>query len=162
MAGSYDFEEQERIAELKGWWEDNRWYIVGAIAGTKIQAKVLNGEWTEASAEKAVVAWLRLKTSESFRPDLVGCQNDEMALGARKALTAQRKEWGRLPFTGCDGLPEGGQRLVNMKQLAATIIVPSNAGPAVELVARHARTGEPVPPRVVQAGRSHPPEPQLG
>jgi len=31
MAGSYDFEEQERIAELKGWWEDNRWYVIGAI-----------------------------------------------------------------------------------------------------------------------------------
>jgi predicted negative regulator of RcsB-dependent stress response len=31
MAGSYDFEEQERIAELKAWWEDNRWYVVGAI-----------------------------------------------------------------------------------------------------------------------------------
>ncbi len=132
------------------------------IAGTKIQVKVLSGEWTEASAEKAVVAWLRLKTSESFHPDLVGCQNDEMAVGARKALTAQRKEWGRLPFTGCDGLPDGGQRLVNTKQLAATIIVPSNAGPAVELVARHLRSGEPVPPRVVLAGRSHPPESQLG
>src|SRR5512140_234877 len=33
MAGSYDFEEQERIAELKAWWEDNRWYVIGAIAG---------------------------------------------------------------------------------------------------------------------------------
>jgi predicted negative regulator of RcsB-dependent stress response len=32
MSGSYDFEEQERIAELKAWWEDNRWYVIGAIA----------------------------------------------------------------------------------------------------------------------------------
>jgi len=31
MAGSYDFEEQERIAELKAWWEDNRIYVFGAI-----------------------------------------------------------------------------------------------------------------------------------
>jgi len=31
MSGSYDFEEQERIAELKAWWEDNRWYVAGAI-----------------------------------------------------------------------------------------------------------------------------------
>lgn len=31
MAGSYDFEEQERLAELKGWWEDNRLYVIGAI-----------------------------------------------------------------------------------------------------------------------------------
>ena len=31
MSGSYDFEEQERLAELKAWWEDNRWYVIGAI-----------------------------------------------------------------------------------------------------------------------------------
>ena len=31
MAGSYDFEEQERIAELRAWWEDNRIYVVAAI-----------------------------------------------------------------------------------------------------------------------------------
>ncbi len=32
MAGSYDFEEQERLAELKAWWEDNRLYVFGAAA----------------------------------------------------------------------------------------------------------------------------------
>lgn len=31
MTGSYDFEEQERIAELKAWWEDNRLYVIGAV-----------------------------------------------------------------------------------------------------------------------------------
>lgn len=31
MSGSYDFEEQERLAELKAWWEDNRWYVLGAF-----------------------------------------------------------------------------------------------------------------------------------
>ena len=31
MSGSYDFEEQERIAEMKAWWEDNRWYVIGAF-----------------------------------------------------------------------------------------------------------------------------------
>jgi len=131
-----------------------------AIAGTKIEVRVLNGDWTEASAEKAVDAWLRLRTSESFRPDLVGAQNDAMATGARKALTAQRKEWSRLPFTGCDGLLEGGQRLVALKQLAATVVIPSNAGPAVDLVARFLK-GEPSPPQVILTPRSYPPEPQL-
>src|SRR5476649_583448 len=39
MSGSYDFEEQERIAELKAWWEDNRWYVLGAlVAGLAIFA----------------------------------------------------------------------------------------------------------------------------
>ncbi len=32
MAGEYDFEEQERLAELKAWWEDNRWFLIGAVA----------------------------------------------------------------------------------------------------------------------------------
>ena len=36
MAGSYDFEEQERIAELKAWWEDNRIYVFGAVAAAVI------------------------------------------------------------------------------------------------------------------------------
>lgn len=31
MAGPYDLEEQERIAELKAWWEDNRWFVIGAF-----------------------------------------------------------------------------------------------------------------------------------
>jgi len=32
MSGSYDFEEQERLAELKAWWEDNRWYVFAGVA----------------------------------------------------------------------------------------------------------------------------------
>jgi predicted negative regulator of RcsB-dependent stress response len=36
MAGSYDFEEQERLAELKAWWEDNRIYVFGAAAAAVI------------------------------------------------------------------------------------------------------------------------------
>lgn len=41
MSGSYDFEEQERLAELKGWWEDNRWYVIGGI----VAAIVAFGGW---------------------------------------------------------------------------------------------------------------------
>ncbi|HST03028.1 MAG TPA: tetratricopeptide repeat protein [Usitatibacter sp.] len=36
MSGSYDFEEQERIAELRAWWEDNRWYVIAAITAAVI------------------------------------------------------------------------------------------------------------------------------
>ena len=66
-----------------------------------------------------------------------------------------------MPFTGCDGLPEGGQRLVNVKQLAATIIAPSNAGPAIDLVARWLKTKEQPPPQVVLNPTSYPPEADL-
>ncbi len=32
MAGSYDFEEQERIAAIQHWWEDNAKFVYAAIA----------------------------------------------------------------------------------------------------------------------------------
>jgi ABC-type sugar transport system substrate-binding protein len=117
------------------------------IGGAKIDLRILEGDWSEESAEKAVANMYRLKSAENFRPDLIGCQNDAMAVGAKRALQAVRDEWGRLPYTGCDGLPEGGQRMVNNKQLAATIVSPSNAGPAVDLLARFVRNKE-MPPAI--------------
>jgi ABC-type sugar transport system substrate-binding protein len=104
---------------------------------------------------------LRLKSAETLKPDLVGAQNDAMAMGARKALLASRPDWARVPFTGCDGLPEGGQRLVNMKQLAATIVTPSNAGPAIDLVARWLKSKAQPPAQVVLTPASYPPEADL-
>ncbi len=129
--------------------------------GGGFEVRGLNGDWTEASGEKAVKAWLRLKTAESFRPDLVVAQNDSMAAGARKALGAHRREWAGARFLGCDGLPEGGQRLVAEGALAATVVTPSNTGPALELVARWLRTKELPAREVLLAPRSHPPESQL-
>jgi ABC-type sugar transport system substrate-binding protein len=141
-------------ARLKG--------MAAEIAGAGIEVKVVAAEWTESSAEKAVSAWLRLKTSSLFRPDLVGCQNDALALGARKALRAHRPEWVPIPFTGCDGLPEGGQRLVRAGELAATIVLDSCAGPAVELLDGSLKTGQPPPPILVIPPRSFPPVEKLG
>ena len=52
MSGSYDFEEQERLAELKAWWEDNRWYV---FAGVALAALALIGweGWKLYSARQA-------------------------------------------------------------------------------------------------------------
>jgi ribose transport system substrate-binding protein len=119
------------------------------VEGSPIELKVLPAEWTETSGEQAVTAWLRLKTSELFEPDVVGGQNDALAMGARKALQAHRPEWSRVPYTGCDGLETGGRRLVSAKTLAATIVVPSCGGPAVELLARAFRKEQSPPPTVV-------------
>jgi ABC-type sugar transport system substrate-binding protein len=129
--------------------------------GTGFEIRGLNGDWTEASGAKAIGGWLRLKTAETFRPDVVVCQNDSMAAGARKALREQHGEWGDLPFLGCDGLPRGGQRMVAEGALAATVVTPPNTGPALEIAARWLRTKE-VPPREVRlVPRSHPPEGQI-
>jgi predicted negative regulator of RcsB-dependent stress response len=59
MAGSYDFEEQERLAELKGWWEDNRWYVLGAIVAAVLAFGGYRGwqHWTASRAEDAAAMY---------------------------------------------------------------------------------------------------------
>jgi ABC-type sugar transport system substrate-binding protein len=122
--------------------------------------QTLHGDWTEASGEKAVTSWLRLKTSEAFRPDLVVCQNDAMAVGALRAIRTHHPEWVDLPCTGCDGLPAGGQQLVEKGELVATVEKPTTTGPALELVSR-AIEGEIGSSSIVLAPRSFPAEEEL-
>ena len=126
------------------------------IAGANIKVKVLTGEWTEASGEEAVLWWLGRPSSEDFAVDLIAAQNDAMAVGARKAATARRPAWMRLPFTGCDGLPDGGQRMVNRGELAATVIVQPTAGAAIDLVAARVRGTAAASPRVVLPPSAYP------
>ena len=129
--------------------------------GPGFEVRGVSGDWTEAGGEKAVASWLRLKTTEAFPPDVVVCQNDSMAAGARRAVLEHRKEWGRLPFLGVDGLPQGGLKMVAQGLLAATVVTPSNTGPALEMVARWERSKEMPPSEVRLAPRSHPPEGEL-
>jgi ribose transport system substrate-binding protein len=128
--------------------------------GAGYEIKVLNGDWTEPSGEKAIAVWLRLKTSEGYRPGAVVSQNDAMAVGVRRAIHALRPEWAAAPVLGCDGLPEGGQRLVRSGELAATVVTPTTAGHAVSLVGR-ALAGEPFAADVRLAPRSFPAEDEL-
>lgn len=131
------------------------------IQGTALEVgRALHGDWTERSGEKAMTSWLRLKTSEAFRPSLVACQNDGMAVGARAALRSLRPEWEGVPITGCDGLPAGGQQLVARGELQATIVKPTTAGPALELVVGALQDGAAVADRVLKP-TSHPPEAEL-
>lgn len=132
-----------------------------ALAGAAIETRVLQGDWTEAGGERAMTAWLRLRTSESFQPDVVGAQNDAMAVGARRSVAIHRPEWSHLLFTGCDGTPDGGRKLVDDEELAATVVVPSLAGPALERIARLVRGGEPLGVRNVLPAQSYPPEKAL-
>ena len=130
-----------------------------------IEVKTLKARWTEASAQQAVTSWLQLSTSRNAQVHLIGCQNDLMALGARKAfqqlpIMDERDRWTRLPFTGCDGLPKGGQEWVRKGLLAATVIVPANSKPALELLVSALKNGTTPPERTTISAMPFPPLPQ--
>lgn len=104
-----------------------------------IKIHMLKGQWTEESSYKAVASWVRLPTSQKQVIDLVGAQDDSMAIGARRALQEQadgavRAKWLQARFTGCDGLPNTGQEYVRTGLLAATVIVPPNTKLAIEML----------------------------
>ncbi len=126
------------------------------IQAARVEIKTLSADWTESGGHKAVSSWLRLSTSQSFIPDAVCAQNDAMAIGAYKAFEAERAELQRRPITGCDGLPDVGQQLVREHKLAATVIVQSNTGPAIELLDKYLRTGALPPARVTLSPRAYP------
>ena len=103
-----------------------------------ISVKSMKGAWTEESAYKTVSSWLRLRTSQESHIDLVGAQDDSMAMGARKAFsevtTADAKKWMKIPFIGCDGMPKTGQAWVKNGTLAATIFIRQNADLGIEML----------------------------
>ena len=113
---------------------------------SNIQISTLKANWTGEGAARAVLAWLRLSTSQATRIDLVGAQDDAMAMGARKAFQGlandnERAKWLTLPFTGCDGQPETGQVWVKEKLLAATIHIPPLTGIAIEILSEAMEKG---------------------
>src|SRR5579859_7075205 len=67
-----------------------------------IHVKALSAQWTEASAYQAALSFLRLRTSRDSRIDLVGSQNDLMALGMHKAMKETIPDWSSIPFTGVE------------------------------------------------------------
>jgi ABC-type sugar transport system substrate-binding protein len=131
------------------------------IQGAEIRTVILDSLWSEESAERAVQSWLRLKTSEGAPIDLVACQDDSMALGARRALSATTGAVKRVPFLGIDGLPQYGQRLVDSGVLSATVVMPSNTGPALEALGQWIRSGSVPGGSLRLPVRSYPPEDDL-
>jgi len=137
------------------------------IRGSGIDARdTLSGNWTTDDAERVVEGWLRMVLSGSSRLDLIGCQNDAMAVGVLHATEKvaghlRRPDIARIPVTGCDGLPGSGQKMVANGALAATIVVPSSGGPAVQLVARCLEQRTPAPREVLLMSASYPDEATL-
>jgi predicted negative regulator of RcsB-dependent stress response len=91
MSGSYDFEEQERIAELKAWWEDNRWYVFAGIAAALLAFAGYRGWiwWNARQAEDAAqmfkpVAEAAKKDGDPLKPP----QPQDAAASAKKIEAA--------------------------------------------------------------------------
>jgi ABC-type sugar transport system substrate-binding protein len=115
------------------------------IAGSAIHTIIIDSQWTEDSADQAVRSWLRLKSSETTKIDLVAGQDDSIARGARRATEAMpdtATRWVHVPFLGIDGVPEVGQKLVSSGHLTATVVMPSNTGPALEALGRWLQAAE--------------------
>jgi ribose transport system substrate-binding protein len=129
---------------------------------TNIQVTSLKAQWTEESSLRSVRSWLKLSTSQKAVIDLVGAQDDAMAMGARRAFQeitneSERDRWLKLPFTGCDGLPNTGAAWVANGQLAATIFAPPNSGQAIEMIVQALSRGSDIPERVLTPATSVPP-----
>jgi ribose transport system substrate-binding protein len=127
-----------------------------------IQLTLLRAQWTEDSAQRAVRSWLKLSTTQKMTVDLIGAQDDSMAMGARKAFQeltneADRERWLKLPFTGCDGLPKTGQTWIRSRLLAATVFVPPNTGQAIEMFVQAIQHGKQPPERALTMPASIPP-----
>jgi ribose transport system substrate-binding protein len=68
-----------------------------------VTIKTPKGDWTQNSGYHALKSWLSLSTSRQLHIGMVACQNDDMAIGARRAFeelgdTRERDAWLRLPM----------------------------------------------------------------
>ena len=130
-----------------------------ATKPANVQVKTMRANLTEESAHKTVSSWLRLRTSQESHVDLVGAQDDSMAMGARKAFSeipeGERPRWMRIPITGCDGMPKTGQAWVRNGTLAATIFIRPNTDLAIEMLVE-AFKGAALPERKVTEPESVP------
>lgn len=126
-----------------------------------VQIRTIKGQWTAESAYQAVTAWLRLSTSRELPVVAVVAQNDSMAAGAKRAFQdgttgIERERWMSISFTGCDGVPETGIAWVERGLLAATVVLPPNAGEALEMMAKALQTSVHPPELTLTPPTSYP------
>jgi ribose transport system substrate-binding protein len=131
-----------------------------------ITVQSIRGRWTRESAFQAFTSRLQTQSFSQQGIGIVGCQNDEMAMGAREAVeqltdARLRAQWLKVLFTGCDGLPQTGQAWVQAHLLAATVVIPPLTGLALEMLMNAVTTGTQLPGRTLTKPTSYPPIEQL-
>jgi ABC-type sugar transport system substrate-binding protein len=132
-----------------------------ALKPNGVGVKSLKGDWTLRSGHHALKSWLALSTSRQMKIGMIVCQNDDMAVGARRAFEEltdmqERDAWLRLPITGCDGVPKAGQNWVREGRLTATVLSPPLMGEAMELFAKARNSGVQPPERTLATPSSFP------
>jgi ribose transport system substrate-binding protein len=126
-----------------------------------VQVKLMKGNWTEASAYKAVSSWLKLSTSQQTPIDVIAAQNDAMALGARKAFqelgdSVARDRFLAALYLGIDGVSKTGQSWLRRGLLNATIVVPANTDQALDMLVHAVQSGTIPPEKTLTVPRSMP------
>ncbi len=113
-----------------------------------IKWSIFNSDWSREGGQDAMKSWLQVFTRGSLPSFVLAAQNDDMAIGARKAVfewasAARPLALDLLRFIGCDGSPGYGQRLVTEGELAATVAVPAVSGQAIDEVFAALSVGRP-------------------
>lgn len=126
-----------------------------------VTVKKLKGDWTQRSGHSAIKSWLSLSTSRDLHVGMIAAQNDDMAIGARRAFEevtdlGERDTWLTRPIIGCDGVPKSGQKWVREGKLSATVISPPLAGEAIQMLSEALRTGRQPAERTSIAPNSFP------
>jgi len=132
-----------------------------AAKPANIQVKTLTGDWTQQGAQKAMTRWLRLRTAYDAPVNLIAAQNDEMAIGARHALTnevpsGELESWMGLPYLGSVCCPDTGPGWIRQGLLTASIVNPSTADVALEMMVRAIQTNTQPPERTLLEPSSYP------
>ena len=129
---------------------DRRRGMLEVIGGdSAFSVEEVDGLWSRTAAREAVAKWLSHASPRGHWPDLVGCQNDVMAIGAREALGDAARLYScpalrEVPVTGGDGLPDEGQRWVGEGKIGGD----RRRSP-------HHRGGRGVPRAIVAHGCAH-------
>jgi ABC-type sugar transport system substrate-binding protein len=129
------------------------------LAGFKSQIRaglevkdIAAAQWIEADGRSAFESWYRVAKARDPVVQAIAAGNDELALGARRAVeglanTEHRDALLKAKFLGVDACPTFGQKLITQGELTASVLTPANTGLALEHLHRFWTHGTPVPLR---------------
>jgi ABC-type sugar transport system substrate-binding protein len=130
-----------------------------SLAGATIHVTPLSADWSVEGGREAAKTWLALAGRPKPEHCVIVAQNDSMAYGARLVLgevKPRSSELSKIPVVGCNGAPEFGRRLVSDQTLTATVVVPSPARCAVDMIAAVLAGGKPPSADITLAVSSFP------